>query len=45
MFSGGWNSQIKINYTEYYPDHVQSAMEKNEMIPSGWISEREAADT
>ena len=35
MFSGGWNSEIETNYTEYYPDYVQSAMEKKEMIPSG----------
>ena len=45
MFPGGWNSQIETNYTEYYPDHVQSVMEKKEMIPSGWISQREAVNT
>ena len=42
MFPGGWNSQIETNNTEYYPDPVQSAMEKKEMIPGGWISQREA---
>ena len=45
IFPGGWNSQIETNYTEYYPDHVQSVMEKKEMIPSGWISQREALIT
>ena len=39
------NSQIETNNTEYYPDPVQSAMEKKEMIPGGWISQREAANT
>ena len=28
MIPGGWNSLIETSYTEYYPDHVQSAMEK-----------------
>ena len=45
MFPGGWNSQIETNNTEYYPDPVQSALEKKEMIPGGWISQREAANT
>ena len=30
MFPGGWNSQIGTNNTEYYPDPVQSALEKKE---------------
>ena len=38
MFPGGLNSQIATNYTEYYPDHVQSAMEEKKIIISGWIS-------
>ena len=42
---GGWNSQIETNNKEYYPDPVQSALEKKEMIPSGWISQREATNT
>ena len=42
MFPGGWNSQIGTNNTEYYPDPVQSALEKKEMIPGGWISQRKA---
>ena len=45
MFPGGWNSQIETNYTEYYPDHVQSAVEKKEMIPIGWIIQREVVNT
>ena len=45
MFPGGWNSQIGTNNTEYYPDPVQSALEKKEMIPGGWISQRQAANT
>ena len=45
MFPGGWNSQIGTNNTEYYPDPVQSALEKKEMIPGGWISQRKAANT
>ena len=44
MFPGGWNSQIRTNNTEYYPDPVQSALEKKEMIPGGWISQRKAAN-
>ena len=36
---------VKKNNTEYYPDPVQSTMEKKEMIPGGWISQREAANT
>ena len=38
-------SQIEKNYTEYYPNHIQIVMEKKEMIPSGWISQREAVNT
>ena len=45
MFPGGWNSQIETNNTEYYPNPVQSAMEKKEMIHGGRISRREAPNT
>ena len=45
MFPGGWNSQIETNNTEYYPDPVQSALEKKEMIPGGWISQRKSVNT
>jgi hypothetical protein len=51
IFPGGWNSQIKTNYTEYYPDHVQSvkrqasSVKRQEMIHSGWSSRREAVNT
>ena len=45
MFPGGWNSRIEKNNTAYFPDHIQSAVEKKEMIPSGWISQREALYT
>ena len=44
MLPGGWKSQIGTNNTDYYPDPVQSALEKKEMIPDGWNSHRESAN-
>ena len=39
MFPGGWNDQIETNNTEYYPDPVQSALGKKEIIPGGWMEQ------
>ena len=40
LFPGGWNDQMETSNTEYYPDPVQSALEKKEMIPGGWNCQR-----
>ena len=44
MFPSGWNIQIETSNTEYFTGPVQSALEKKEMIPDGWISHRKSAN-
>ena len=44
MLPSGWNSQIGTKNTGYYPDPVHSTLERKEIIPDGWISQRKAAN-